>query len=105
MTEAEYARVKAGFDRHAVEHGNPVESSDRFGFVASEDDQFVGCSSGLAYRKAGGYGNWFYLTDLFVQKSFRGRGIGSELLRCLERKVMTLGIGNIWPWAAGYEAP
>ena len=105
MTEGEYARVKAGFDRYAIECGNPPEKSDRFGFVASEDGQFVGCSSGLAYKKLVGYADWFYLSDLFVEKPYRGRDIGSQLLHCLERKVAAMGIGHIWTWTAGYEAP
>ena len=105
MTEAEFARMNAGFDEHGAEHGNPKETSERHGFVATDGDTFVGCSSGLAYRKAVGFGNWLYITDLFVEKDFRGRGIGAKLLRALEERVACLGIGNIWTWTAGYEAP
>jgi GNAT superfamily N-acetyltransferase len=105
MTKAAVARMKAGFDEYAIEHGNPKETSERFGFIAMDREKFVGCSSGLAYRKAIGYGNWFYLTDLFIEKPFRGQGLGAELLRKLEEQVASLGIGNIWTWTAGYEAP
>lgn len=105
MTDVELAQTKAGFYEHAIEHGNPIEASERFGFVAMEGEKFVGCSSGLAYRKTTGYGNWFYITDLFIKKSFRGRGLGAKLLRKLEKKAGSLGIGNIWTWTAGYEAP
>jgi GNAT superfamily N-acetyltransferase len=105
MTDEELGRMQAGFDEHAVEHGNPTETSERSGFVAMDDARFVGCSSGLAYKKAVGYGNWFYITDLFVEKPFRNRGVGGELLRRLEERVVSLGIGNIWTWTAAYEAP
>ena len=105
MTEEEFARENAGFDEHAIEHGNPTENSERFGFVAMNGKAFVGCSSGLAYRKITGYGSWFYITDLFIEKPFRGRGLGAELLRKLEERVASLGISNIWTWTAGYEAP
>jgi GNAT superfamily N-acetyltransferase len=105
MTDEELARMKAGFDEHAVEHGNPADKSERFGFVATDGEKFVGCSSGLAYKKNVGYANWFYITDLFVEKTCRGGGLGSELLRKLEERVALLGIGNIWTWTAGYEAP
>ena len=105
MTDEELARMKAGFDEHAIEHGNPVETSERFGFVAMDGDRFIGCSSGLAYKKIIGYSNWFYITDLFVEKPFRGRGFGAKLLRKLEGRVISLGIGNIWTWSAEYEAP
>jgi len=105
MTEAEFERIKAGFTEHTIEHGNPKERYERFGYVAMEGEKFVGCSSGLAYRKTIGYGNWFYITDLFIEKTFRGRGLGTELLRKLEERVISLDIGNIWTWTAGYEAP
>jgi GNAT superfamily N-acetyltransferase len=105
MTDDELARMKAGFDEHAIESGNPPDSSERYGFVALGDNTFVGCVSGLAYRNETGYANWFYITDLFVEKAHRNRGIGAALLQELEKKVSLLGIGNIWTWTAGYEAP
>jgi len=105
MTKTEFARENAGFNEYAIEHGNPTEKSERFGFVAIKGEMFVGCSSGLAYRKNTGYSNWFYLTDLFIEKPYRCQGLGTELLRKLEEKVLSLGIGNIWTWTAGYEAP
>ena len=105
MTGAEFARMKAGFDEHGSEHGNPKETSERFGFVAMEGERFVGTSSGLAYCRTTGYSDWFYITDLFVDKAFRGQGHGAELLQELEQKVASLGIGHCWTWTAGYEAP
>jgi GNAT superfamily N-acetyltransferase len=105
MTLAELARMNAGFDEHAIEHGNPAKRSERLGFVAMDGEKFVGCSSGLAYAKAVGYSDWFYITDLFVEKAFRGRGLGAALLRQLEDRVSALGIVNTWTWTAGYEAP
>jgi len=97
--------MKAGFLRHGAEYGNPEESSDRFTFVATDGCSFVGCCSALAYRKAVGYCDWLYITDLFVLESYRNAGLGSSLLRALEQKAVEAGIGNIWTWTAGYEAP
>ena len=104
-TEAELARMAVGFDEHAIEHGNPTETPERYGFVVMDGEKFVGCSSGLAYRKTVGYADWFYITDLFIEKTSRGQGVGAELLRKLEERVASLGIGNVWTWTAGYEAP
>jgi len=36
ITDVEPARVKAGFDRLALEPGKPVKESERFGFVATD---------------------------------------------------------------------
>ena len=103
MTGEEFARMNAGFDRHTVAHGNPVVADERHGFVAEDAGRFVGCSSGLAERHDDRYGRWFYLTDLYVEEGYRGRGVGSRLLDALEAKVAGLGVCMIWTWTAGYE--
>lgn len=105
MTEAEFARMNMGFEAHTIAHGNPVQVAERFGFVAQQKNAFVGCSSGLAYKNGLNYSPWFYLTDLFVEQAFRGRGLGAILLNHLEQRVALLGLETIWTWTAGYEAP
>lgn len=105
MTDAEYARECAGFDEHTLSHGNPVEAPERHGFVAMDGEAFIGCASGLAYISAEGYSRWFYLSDLYVEEPYRGRGVGWSLLRLLEMRVAALGIERMWTWTAGYEAP
>lgn len=105
MSDQEFDRMKAGFDAHTLDHGVEIQSADRFGFVATEKDSFIGCSSGLAYKNGDVYSGWFFLTDLFVEKSFRSKGIGARLLQMLEEEIRSKGITNIWTWTAGYEAP
>jgi len=101
LTEAELALVNAGFIAHADEFGNPATPSLRHGVVALDANRFVGCATGLAHDSR----RWFYLTDLYVEKPYRGRGIGSALLSTLERRVVALGSERIWTWTAGFEAP
>jgi GNAT superfamily N-acetyltransferase len=105
MTDAEFARMNAGFDEHSLQHGNPVETAERYGFVVMDGETFIGCSSGLAYRGDGVYNNWFYLSDLFIEQPYRGQGLGAAILGKLEARVAGLGIRYIWTWTAGYEAP
>ena len=105
MTEEELARMNDGFNEHTIENGNPLESAERFGYVAFAGDSFAGCSSGLAYRHVKGYSSWFYLSDLFVEKTYRGKGVGARLLKSLECQIKPLGIRYIYTWTAGYEAP
>ena len=99
MSEAEFSRMNAGFEEHALEHGNPFEQSERHGYVVLLEDQCIGCASGLAYL------NWFYLTDLFIEKPYRGQGLGATVLGKLEDRVAALGKRYIYTWTAGYEAP
>jgi GNAT superfamily N-acetyltransferase len=103
MTEAEYTQEIEGFNVHGQEHGNPTETAERFGFVVLRDSVFIAASSGLAYKSEKGYGNWFYLSDLYVDKAYRGQGLGGKVLGKLERKVALLSMSHIWTWTAGYD--
>lgn len=105
MTDAEFASMNAGFEALAVERDRPEPRQERHGFVASEAGRFVGCSSGLAYRTGDAYGAWFTLTDLYVEASQRGRGLGRSLLERLEARVTALGVVHILTWTAGFQAP
>src|SRR5947209_5230586 len=105
MTDAEFARMKAGFDEHTIERGLPIQTSERHGFVGMDGERFIGCASGLAYKNGASYSGWFYLTDLFIEKEYRGRGLGAAILRRLEERAASLGAMDIWTFTAGFEAP
>jgi len=66
---------------------------------------FIGCSSGLAYKNGEVYNGWFNLTDLFVEKPYRRQGIGATLLRDLEERVAQVGVTKMLTYTAGFEAP
>jgi ribosomal protein S18 acetylase RimI-like enzyme len=104
MTDQEYKREQVAFDEHGVEFGNPPEKSERYGFVATDNGKFVGCSSGLAQKIDNKYCKYFYLSDLLVEKEYRKQGLGKKLLDLLEDKIKLLGIEHIWTWTAEYEA-
>lgn len=104
MTEAEFASINAGFDEQTIEYGNPIETSERFGFVVMDGQKFIGCSSGLVYKHDNGYSKWFYITDLFIERTYRKQGLGATILRKLEERAAALGVKNIWTWTA-YEGP
>ncbi len=103
MSESEFAREQKAFDEHSLDSGNPVEVQERFGFVSTENGNFIGCSSGLAQKWASGYSPYFYLSDLLVEKQYRRKGLGKVLLARLEEKLKTLGIKYVWTWTAEYE--
>jgi GNAT superfamily N-acetyltransferase len=44
-------------------------------------------------------------TDLFFEKAYRRRGIGTALQTELERAMVAQGIKKIWTRTAGYEEP
>lgn len=104
MTDSEFKREQTAFDEHGSEFGNPPETQERHGFVATDNAKFVGCSSGLAQKINNQYAAYFYLSDLLVEKEYRKQGLGKKLLDLLEEKIKLLGIKYIWTWTADYEA-
>ena len=105
MTDQEYKREQIAFNEHGSRFGNPSETQERHGFVATDNEKFVGCSSGLAQKINNGYIKYFFLSDLIVEKEYQKLGYGKKLLSLLEKKIKQLGIEYIWTWTAGYEAP
>lgn len=104
MTTEEFTRMNTGFDEHSLENKVEIQESKRIGFVALDDDKFIGCSSGLAYKNGENYSGWFFLTDLFVEKEYRSNGLGTKLLKSIEQEIISIGLKNIWLWTSGDEA-
>lgn len=90
--------MTVGFEEHALEFGVTNSSQIRHGFVVMADQIFVGGISGLQYF------NWFYITDLWLEKPYRKKGIGAELIHKLENGLVFAGVKNIYTWTAGYKA-
>ena len=101
MTPEEIKRMNLGFDELSLEEGVEIESSERFSFVALEGNTFIGCSSGLAYKNGENYSGWFFLTDLFVEKEYRSKGLGAKLLKSIEEQAASVGVKHIWLWTSG----
>lgn len=104
MTTEEIKRMDLGFEELSIEEGVEAESSDRLSFVALEENTFIGCSSGLAYKNGEHYSGWFFLTDLFVEKAYRSKGLGATLLKKTEEQAVSLGLKHIWLWTSGEKA-
>lgn len=99
ITPEELAHMKRGFDEHGLEHGVQPDLQKRFTVVAMNKGSFIGCASGLTNY------NWFYITDMYLDKNQRGRGLGAKLIERLERLVAQEGISKIYTWTTEYEAP
>lgn len=104
MTSEEIKRMNIGFDKLSLEEGVEIESSDRLGFVALKENAFIGCSSGLAYKNGENYSGWFFLTDLFVEKEYRSKGLGVKLLKLIEAQAASVGVKHVWLWTSGDKA-
>lgn len=101
MIPAEIARVGAGFDEHGIKWGNAPAEPHRCSFVAQEGDSLIGYASAIS----DGNGTWWRVTDLFVEKSRRRRGVGRALLSSLERRISAEGGEWMWSWISALQAP
>lgn len=101
LTSEETEQVNSGFDNLSLEEGVELERTKRITFVALKRKSLIGCASGLAHKNGDNYSGWFHLTDLFIEKEFRNKGVGSDLLNELEQKAKVDGIENIWLWTSG----
>jgi len=104
MTAEEIKRMNVGFDELTIEEGLELEGSDKFSFVALEGNTFIGGVSGKAYKNGENYSGWFFLTDLFVEKEYRSKGLGTQLLKSIEEHAVSVGIKYIWLWTSGDKA-
>ncbi|OGD67930.1 hypothetical protein A3F08_03540 [Candidatus Berkelbacteria bacterium RIFCSPHIGHO2_12_FULL_36_9] len=101
ITDSEFKLMKKGFDQHSKKFGNPPLRQKRYSVVVLDNSKFVGCATGLINDNK----EWLFLTDLFIEKKYRKRGLGKEVLKRLEKKAAKVGIKHIWTWTAGFEAP
>ena len=101
LTAQEQELVNTGFDDLSREAGIALEHTERLSVVAMHDNSLVGCATGWAHKNGADYSGWFHLTDLFVTKAFRNKGLGSDLLNALENHIKTIGINKIWLWTSG----
>ncbi len=104
MTDEEFARRCAGAREYAEEQGVPVQTTEEFSFVALDGGKFIGCATADAYKNGDEYGNWAYLTCLFMEKPYRSRGLGGAILRRIEDRLVGVGIANMHTMTAGHEA-
>ncbi len=100
-TAKEIERMNLAFDELSIEEGVALESSDKLSFVALNENAFIGCASGLANKNGENYSGWFFLTDLFVEKEYRSKGLGGKLLKSIEEQAVSVGVKHIWLWTSG----
>lgn len=104
ITDHESDQMNSGFAAHGLEFGNPDLPSERVSCIAKADDQLIGIATGLLPKKADGVCPWFSMGEFIVAEPYRGQGLGGQLMRRLESRLLELGADRAWLWVADYEA-
>ena len=95
ITKAELDAIYQDFRNIEIKDGIPQRKTERFEYIAEENERVIGYVSGITEHK------WFYLTDLWVEESHRRKGLGTKLLCMIEQKALSVGMEHIYLWTAG----
>ena len=85
----------ADYERIFRSVGIPQSNMKRFSLVAEENGRAIGFIAGMTDHL------WLYLSDLWVEESKRGAGIGTQLLKEFEEQLISNGIEHIYLWTYG----
>jgi ribosomal protein S18 acetylase RimI-like enzyme len=76
LTEGLKKRIYDGFSRHAVAMTGQDEKFDPVAFVAHDKECFAGAIVAELFWGA------LHIKYIYVEKEYRGKGIGSQLMKC-----------------------
>ena len=86
------------FEDYAQKHGITV-GYEPFGFYACENGRIIGAITGNSYYRE------VHISELAVDKDFRGQDIGTELINAVEDHFKGKGIENINLSTYAFQAP
>lgn len=98
LDEKYYEMMDAEFDKFANKN-DIVCNYTPFGFVAKEDDKFIGIIIGNSYYKE------ICIADLIVLEEYRNKKIGTELVKAVENFYKDKGFENINLTTYAFQAP
>ena len=93
-----YGMIDAEFGKFAEKNG-VVCGYKAFAFTAEEDSKVVGVLRGHSYY------NDAHISDLIILEQYRGRGIGTRLLKAAEKYCADKGFESITLSTYGFQTP
>lgn len=106
MIEIEYVKDFEKFDKIADELLSEYDAENciqynfkRFSFIAKEDNETIGYLTGVSYYSE------VTINNLVVLKKYRGKGIGTKLIRKVEEHFKGKGFNNINLVTSAFQAP
>ena len=67
--------------------------------LAFEEERLVGGMIGKVFW------NWLYADLVWVEEEFRGRGIGTDVMRAAEEQARKMKLSGIYLWTQSWQAP
>lgn len=106
MMETEYSNNFEELNKIAHELLSEYDSENgveynfnKFSFIAKDNDKLVGSITGFSYYSE------ITINNLVVRKEYRGKGIGTKLIRTVEKHFANKGFNNINLVTNDFQAP
>jgi GNAT superfamily N-acetyltransferase len=98
-TEEEQRIALAALDDHTLDTDGVAMNAVPFSVLAYVGDELAGGVVGKIFW------NWLYADLLWVDKKFRGTGIGTDLMKQAESKANEKNLTGIYLWTQSWQAP
>ena len=99
LDEDQQQLVSAGFEIHTKESSAPSFRKDRLNWLVFEDNERL-----IAALTADVLWDWIYIDELWVDKKYRGRGIGKQLVDKAEEYAISRNMTGLWLWTQSWQA-
>src|SRR5579862_7730391 len=85
--------------RHTAESSGVLTHDKPLSVLAFMDERLIGGLIGKVFW------NWLYADLVWVEEEFRGRGIGTEVMRAAEGRARQMKLTGIYLWTETWQAP
>ncbi len=99
ISEATEARMAQGMTEYALSHGINVDWKPFALELVNERNETIGVLEAFSSYSS------IYINELWVDKAYRGKGYGTQLIAELERLYKNKGFNNINTVSCAFQAP
>jgi GNAT superfamily N-acetyltransferase len=100
LNESHQRIVNTGFKSHSKEVSAPPFQKDRINWLAYENSERI-----VGVLTADVLWDWIYIDELWVNKDYRGKGLGKQLVNKAEEYAISQNMTGLWLWTQSWQAP
>lgn len=96
----EQTKLKEGFASHSQKQNAPLYNKEHVNWTVKSDDDNL-----IAVLTADILWEWLYIDELWVADSYRGAGLGKQLMKEAEKYAINQNLSGVWLWTQSWQAP
>ncbi|WP_108946260.1 GNAT family N-acetyltransferase [Shewanella halifaxensis] len=94
------AQLTAGFESHSQQQLAPAYEQQRLNWTVQDEHGNL-----VAALTAELLWQWLYIDELWVADSYRGGGMGRQLMQQAELYAVSEKLSGLWLWTQSWQAP